>query len=305
MTPRTAIVIALAAGVAGGGAAVVHAQRDWNAVKIEATSLGGGIHMLKGAGGNLGVCVGPDGVFVIDDQYAPLTDKIRAAIAALSDKPIRFVVNTHWHGDHTGGNENMAKAGATIVAHDNVRRRLATDQIRAAQKDTVRASPAAALPVVTFSDTVTMHVNGETLVVAHVPHAHTDGDAIVWFRKADVVHMGDVFFNGNYPFIDVGSGGSIDGVVAAVEGVLAQIGRETRIIPGHGPVADRAALTKYHAMLTGARDRVRAAAAGGKPLGEVQAAKPTAEWDAAWGNGFIKPDRFVESILAGGATASR
>jgi len=293
---RTVLILV---SVVAGLVDAVSAQRDFSKVEIKTHDLGNGVYMLSGAGGNLGLYVGPDGVFLVDDQYAPLTDKIRAAIAAVSDKPIRFVVNTHWHGDHTGGNENLARTGTLVLAHDNVRKRLAADQLAPGRDGKVPGPVPDALPVVTFSDTVTLHARGGRLVAAHFPHAHTDGDAVIWFRDADVVHMGDVFFNGTYPFIDVASGGSIDGLVAAVGTVLEQTGPETRIIPGHGPLAGRDALAAYHAMLTGVRDAVRRAAAGGKSLADVQAAKPTAEWDAEWGDGFIKPDRMVEAVYAG------
>ena len=180
--------------------------------------------------------VGKSGTYLIDDQYAPLSDKILAAIKAITPDPVRFVVNTHWHGDHTGGNENMGKAGALLVAHENVRRRMSTEQFMAAMGRKIPPSPEEALPVVTFTDAMTFHWNGDEIRVYHVPPAHTDGDSIVHFVKADVVHMGDIFFNGGYPFIDTSSGGRVDGVIEAADRVLAGIGEKTRIIPGHGPL---------------------------------------------------------------------
>jgi glyoxylase-like metal-dependent hydrolase (beta-lactamase superfamily II) len=209
---------------------------------------------------------------------------------------VRFVLNTHWHGDHTGGNENLGRAGALIVAHDNVRTRMSTDQFMNNLADTVKASPRGALPVVTFSDTVTFHINGDEVRAFHVPPAHTDGDAIVHFRRADVVHMGDTYFNGLYPYIDLSSGGSVDGVIAAADRVLAMAGEGTRIIPGHGPLSGRAELRAYRDMLSTVRDRVRGLAREGKTLQQVQAAKPSAEFDAKWGGGFMKPDSFVRVV---------
>lgn len=272
---------------------------DMSQVEIKATLLAPGLHMLTGRGGNLGVLSGPDGVFLVDDQYAPLTDKIKAAIAAIDLRPIRFVLNTHWHGDHTGGNENLGKAGVLIVAHDNVRARLSTDQFMARFNETVKASPAAALPVVTFNDTVTFHLNGQEIHAFHVENAHTDGDSIVWFKAANVVHLGDVFFNGLWPFLDYGSGGSIEGTIAACDRVLALISADTKLIPGHGPLAGRADLQAYRDALDKVRSRIAALVAQGKSADEVVAAKPLTDLDARWGGGFIKTDDFVRGVYEG------
>ena len=285
--------LAAAALLAPGAA---RAQQDMSGVEVRTQHVAGAVHMLTGAGGNVAVVAGADGVFLVDDQFAPLTEKIRAAVARISPAPVRFVLNTHWHGDHTGGNENLGRAGALIVAHDNVRTRMSTDQFMNNLADTVRASPRGALPVVTFSDTVTFHLNGEEVRAFHVPPAHTDGDAIVHFRRADVVHMGDTYFNGLYPYIDLSSGGSVDGTIAAADRVLAMAGEGTRIIPGHGPLSGRAELRAYRDMLVTVRDRVRALARQGKTLQQVQAAKPSAEFDARWGGGFMKPDAFVRVV---------
>jgi len=276
--------------------------QDFEAVKIETIPLADGLHMLTGRGGNLAVSTGADGVFLVDDQFAPLTEKIRAAISEISGAPLRFVVNTHWHGDHTGGNENLGKAGAIIVAHENVRARMSVEQFQAAFNRTVPAAPAAALPVITFRSDVTFHLNGQDVHVFHVDPAHTDGDSIVHFRGANAIHMGDTFFNGNYPYIDLGSGGSVDGVVAAADRALELADAETRIVPGHGPLGDRAALVSYRDMLAGVRERVRELIAQGKSVDEVVEARPTAAFDAKWGGGFMKPDvftRIVYSSLAG------
>ena len=262
-------------------------------VEIKTTAVAGSVHLLEGAGGNIGVSAGADGVFMIDDQYAPMTENIRKALAKISTQPLRFVLNTHWHGDHTGGNENLGKAGAVIVAHDNVRTRMSTEQFIQALDWTVLASPAVALPAITFTETVTFYLNGDEIHVFHVPPAHTDGDSLVHFRKADVLHMGDIFFNGLYPFIDVDSGGSVNGMIAAVDRALTVVGPKTKIIPGHGPLAGKSELLAYRDMLSGLRDKVARLAKSGKSLAEVQAAKPSAAWDATWGNGFLPPDKFV------------
>jgi glyoxylase-like metal-dependent hydrolase (beta-lactamase superfamily II) len=270
--------------------------QDWQAVQVQATQVGSGVHMLTGRGGNLVVSVGEDGVFLVDDQYAPLTEKIIAAIRELSDGPIRFVLNTHWHGDHTGGNENLGGAGALIVAHDNVRRRMSVEGFIEAYDMRVEASPPGALPIVTFSEDVTFHLNGDEIHAFHVEHAHTDGDVIVWLQRANVVHMGDVYFSGIYPFVDVSSGGSLDGIISASKAVLELIAEDTQVIPGHGTLSRRAGLAEYVAILETVRERVVGLIAEGKSKEEVVAAKPTAEFDAEWGEGWIGPDRFVEIL---------
>jgi len=278
----------------------IYAQdQDFSAVEIETVLVAEGVWMLVGAGGNIGVSAGEDGVFLIDDQYAPLTEKIRAAVAKFSSKPVRFVLNTHWHGDHVGGNEHLGKAGTLIVAHENVRTRMSTEQFLAAFDQKVPPSPQVALPVVTFNDSVTFHLNGDTIRAFHVAPAHTDGDSIVHFERADVIHMGDVFFNSGYPFVDTSSGGSAPGVVAAVDRALELVGPKTKVIPGHGELTDRAGLVAYRDMMKTIVDRVAAMKAAGKSLEEVQAAKPTKEFDERWGGGFVKPDLFVSFVYEG------
>ena len=270
--------------------------QNFDKVQITTEKINATTYMLTGAGGNIEVSVGDDALFLIDDQYAPMTAKIQAALAAISSKPVKFVINTHWHDDHSGGNENFGKADAVIVAHENVRKRMSSSQLIAFLGRTVNASPKAALPVVTFTRDMTFHLNGEELYVVHMPNAHTDGDAIIKFRKSNVVHMGDLFFNKNYPFIDISSGGSIDGVIAAADKVLAEADDATRIIPGHGALASKADLAAYRTMLAAVSSRIKVLVREGKTLEQVQAAKPTADYDAAWGKGFIPPARMVEMV---------
>jgi glyoxylase-like metal-dependent hydrolase (beta-lactamase superfamily II) len=254
--------------------------------------------MLMGRGGNMAVSTGPDGAILIDDQYAPLTEKIVAAVRAISDQPIGFVINTHWHGDHTGGNENLGKAGAVIVAHGNVRKRMSLDQIQTLRDRTILASPEAALPVITFTDSVTFHLNGQTTHILHLPPAHTDGDSIVHFAEADVVHTGDILFNGFYPYIDVDSGGSIDGMIAAHEKILELAGPDTVIIPGHGPRCGPAELQEAHDMLLTVRDRVRSALTAGMKIEALVATGPLADLNEKWGGGFMKPEVFLRIVYA-------
>lgn len=274
------------------------AQQNFDKVEIRAEKLSPTTYVLFGAGGNIGVSAGEDALFIIDDQYAPLTPKILAALKLISDKPVKFVLNTHWHGDHTGGNESMGKAGALIVAHDNVRKRMSTEQFIALFKSKVPASPKDALPVVTFSSDVTFHLNGDEIHGFHVPKAHTDGDTIIHFRKSNVIHMGDTFFNGLYPFIDVSSGGNPDGVIAAADRVLALANDATKIIPGHGPVCNKADLKVYRDMLSTVTGRVKALLKQGKTPDEIKAAKPSAEFDEKWGKAFLPPSSFIDSLIA-------
>jgi cyclase len=261
-----------------------------------ATPIRGGLFLVTGRGGNIVASTGGDGTFLVDDQYAPLTGRIQAALDEVTDKPVRFVINTHWHGDHVGGNENFAQAGAVIVAHENVRRRMSSEQFMAAFSRSVPAAPAGALPVVTFAEGVSLHLNDDEVRVIHVAHAHTDGDALVHFQRANVLHMGDIYFNGLYPFIDLDSGGGIHGMIAGVERGLELADAQTIVVPGHGPLSDRAELAAYGAMLAGVRDRIAALKAEGKTLQEVFAEKPTAQFDERLGQGFISPERLVGFI---------
>ena len=272
------------------------AQQDFSKVEIKATKLTGTTYMLTGAGGNIGLSAGEDAVFVIDDQFAPLTPRILAAIAAITPKPVKFVLNTHWHFDHTGGNENLGKAGAIIVAHHKVRKRMSTDQVIEFINMKTRPEPKEALPVLTFSADMTFHINGEEVRAIHMPNAHTDGDSVVHFTGSDVVHMGDIYFNGFYPFIDAESGGSADGVVAACDKVLAFVTDKTRIIPGHGPLSNAAELKAYRDVVATVSSRVKALVAQGRTLEEIKAAGVSKEFDEKWGKGFIKSERFAEML---------
>jgi glyoxylase-like metal-dependent hydrolase (beta-lactamase superfamily II) len=271
------------------------AQTDWDAVEIRTVPLGGGIYMLMGSGGNIGLSVGDDGAFIVDDQFAPLTEKIKAAIAEVTDHPVEWILNTHWHGDHTGGNENFGGEGALIVAHDNVYKRLNpaefADLVGRSQQ-----APEVALPVVTFDETMTFHWNGEDIHAFHVEHAHTDGDVIIHYRGSDVFHMGDTFFNGRYPFIDVDSGGNVDGVIAAADLVLRMSGSSTRLIPGHGELATREDLREYRDMLSTVRGRVAQLVRDGKTQEEAVSARPTADLDEAWGASEEGAERFVTLV---------
>ncbi len=258
-----------------------------------------GVSMLMGPGGNIGVSSGKDGIFLIDDQVAPVTEQIRAALRTIGDGPVRFVLNTHWHPDHTGGNENLGSAGALIVAHENVRTRLSVDQFIEALNMSAPALPEGALPVVTFTDAVTFHVNGGEIHAFHVPPAHTDGDAIVHFRTANVIHAGDTYFNGLYPLIDLSTGGSVDGTIASANRMLAMADDDTRIIPGHGPLSNKQELMAYRDMLVTVRDRVQQAVAQGKTLEETVAAGVSKEFDEQWGKAFIPPDLFVKVMYEG------
>src|SRR5262249_43054317 len=231
MIPRS-MRIALSAALLGGVVAVVVAQQDMSKIEIKTEKLADGVWVLYGAGGNIGEGSGPDGTLLIDHQYAQLSDKILAAAKAANDAPLRWVINTHWHGDHVGGNENMAAAGATLIAQDRVRQRMMEGQDNKFFGRKVDPAPAKALPIITFNDSTTLHVNGEDAIAFHVAPAHTDGDVVVWFPKANVVHMGDTFFNGIYPIIDLESGGSIEGMISTSARVLAKIDAQTKVIPG-------------------------------------------------------------------------
>jgi glyoxylase-like metal-dependent hydrolase (beta-lactamase superfamily II) len=272
------------------------AQQDMSQVVIESQKVAEGVYMLTGAGGNIGASVGEDGIVIIDDQFQELTPRIQEALAKLSPKPVRFVINTHWHFDHVGGNENFGNAGAVILAHGNVRKRMSTTQLVKMFNREVPPSPRVALPVVTFESDVTIHYNDEELYVFHVDNAHTDGDGLILFRKANVLHTGDTLFNGFYPFIDADSGGSIDGMIASADKVLGIVNEQTRIIPGHGPLATPKDLKAFRDMLATLRDSVAKLIRDGKTLEQAIEAAPTKSLDAEWGDGFLKPEQVVQMV---------
>ncbi len=289
--------IALTVTAVFGLTSAAIAQRDFSSVEIATTDLGNSVYLLMGAGGNIGVSAGPDGVFMIDDQFAPLSEKIIAAIAEISDQPVRYVLNTHWHGDHTGGNENMGNTGAVVVAHENVRKRMSTPQFIKAFGREVPAAVDAALPVITFTQDATFYFNDTQIQVSHLPHAHTDGDSMVFFTDANVLHMGDTFFNGFYPFIDESSGGSLDGLIEAANHALGIINDDTQIIPGHGNLATKADLQGYLDMLKEVKAIMNPLANSGKSRDEVIAQQPLKTLSEKWGNGFMKPDVFTGIIF--------
>ncbi|MEO8450883.1 MAG: MBL fold metallo-hydrolase [Gemmatimonadota bacterium] len=297
---RTTALGLLASAILPVGAAGQANPAD--TVTITTVPVTPGLSMLVGPGGNILVSVGADGVFVIDDELVQLSKRTTAAIAAISDRPVRFLVNTHWHGDHTGGNEALGSTGAVIVAHANVRKRLSVDQFMERFKQTVPALPHVALPVITFDSTVWLHLNGDSILVQHLSNAHTDGDAVVRFLKANVVHMGDTYMNHMYPFIDIFSGGSIDGVIRAVDAMLPFVDERTKIIPGHGALSNRQEMIAYRDILKTIRGRVARMIDQGKTLEQIVAAKPTAEWDEGWTTSFVNGTQLVrfihESLLA-------
>jgi len=268
------------------------AQQPAPQPEIRIERLAPGVAVLFGRGGNIGVSYGADGNILIDDQYAPATERVVAAVRSLDADPIRFVINTHWHGDHTGGNENLGRGGTVIVAHDNVRRRMSMEQVVRGER--VAPSPSGALPVITFSESSTFHLNGDEILVTHVHDAHTDGDALVYWRRANVLHMGDTFFNGMLPFIDLDSGGSINGAIAAVEIALRLANEETRIIPGHGPVARRADLVAYGAILREIRDGIARAIRQRRTLPQIQALRLADRYGRP--GAFISPESFVDTV---------
>ncbi|HET8772379.1 MAG TPA: MBL fold metallo-hydrolase [Thermoanaerobaculia bacterium] len=267
-------------------------QQDFSKVEVKPEKVAGSVWMLVGAGGNIGVSVGDDGIVMIDDQYAPLAPKIEAALKSMTDKPVRFILNTHYHGDHTGGNEAFGKS-APIVAHENVRKRLASGTTR--RGTTTPPAPAGALPVLTFNDSVTIHLNGEDVRAVHMPHGHTDGDAVIWFTKSNVVHMGDDLFNNRFPFVDRENGGSVRGLIANIDKVIATIPDDAKVIPGHGALTDKNGLRTFVAMLRGTSAAIEQGIAAGKSLDQLKTDKALAAWEP-WGAGFIKTDDWIKTL---------
>lgn len=275
--------------------AVAVAQTDFSKVEMKATKVAGNIYMLEGAGGNIGVSVGTDGILIVDDQFAPLADKIRAALKGLNQGKLRFILNTHWHGDHTGANAQFGPE-ATIIAHDNVRKRLSSEQKIPFFKSTVPASPKEALPVITFDSSLSVHFNGEDIRAIHYPHGHTDGDSIIFFTSSNVVHLGDDFFAGRFPFVDVDNGGSVVGLAKNIGEIITKIPTGAKLIPGHGPLSTIDDLKLYHRMLLETTDIVRKKVAAGKSLDVIKTEGLPDEWKS-WGTGFIKTDQWIELIF--------
>jgi len=266
-------------------------------IEYRSEKLSEGLNVLFGGGGNIAVLTGPDGAFVVDSDIVEMSAKLRGALALVTDQPPRFLVNTHFHFDHAGGNATLGKAGAVIVAHDNVRKHLMTRQVVSPGVEIVTEPMAPeGLPVVTFEDGVRFHVNGEEIAVHHVANAHTDSDAIVFFEKANVLHTGDLMMSIGYPFVDSANGGSLAGLIAAHEKALGLCNENTRIIPGHGSLVGKADLQAYHDMLVTIRQRVANLVEKGRSLDQVQAAAPSKEFDARWGKGFFSADAFVQRV---------
>jgi len=270
------------------------AQDDYSKVEIKATKVSGNVYMLEGSGGNIGVSIGVDGILIVDDEFAPLAEKIKAALKTLGEGKLKFILNTHWHADHTGGNAPLGKE-ATIIAHDNVRKRLSTEQRLEFFKQTVPASPSEAWPVITFDQSLSVHFNGEEIKVIHFPHGHTDGDSVIFFTTSNVVHMGDDFFAGRFPFVDLDSGGSVQGMAKNVGEIIPKLPAGVKLIPGHGPISTIDDLKAYHRMLLETTEIVRKKIAAKKSLEQVKKEGLPAAWKS-WGEGFVKTDQWLELV---------
>jgi cyclase len=267
-------------------------DRDFSKVEIKVIPVAGKVYMLQGAGGNIGVSAGPDGLLIVDDQFAPLADKIRAALKGIVDAKLKFILNTHWHGDHTGGNEAFGP-DAPVVAQTNVRKRLEHGQ--QLHGEAVAPAPAKALPVITFDDSLSIHFNGEEIKALHFPHGHTDGDSVIVFTGSNVVHMGDDFFAGGFPFVDLESGGSVQGLIDAVGKILPRLPKDARIIPGHGPLSTVGDLKAYHSMLVDTTAIVRGRMRDGKSREQIQA-EGLPEKFKPWGTGYIDTKLWLGTI---------
>jgi len=288
---RAVSISLLAVALAGAAAAQ---PPDFAKVEIQVEKVAGNVYVLTGAGGNIGLSIGPGGVVLVDDQFAPLVPRIRQAIRKLTDAPIRFVLNTHWHFDHTGGNAPFA-AEATVIAHENVRRRLLLGEPKEVAGNRLEPAPPEALPVITFDQSLTVHLNGEDVRALHYAHGHTDGDSVIFFTRSNVVHMGDDFVTYGFPFVDAASGGSVLGLVENLDAVLAALPEDVKVIPGHGPVSTKADLRKFSEMLRACVARVDAARRAGKSLAQMQRENVLAEYDAL-GKGFIKTPEWIAQI---------
>ena len=259
------------------------AQMDFARIKIKTTHVAGNIYMLEGAGGNIGASVGSDGILLIDDQFAPLAEKIRNALKELSDEPLKFLINTHFHGDHTGGNAIFG-AEAHIISHTNVRKRLQ-----------IESSSQKALPVVTFDDSLSIHFNGEEIRVIHFPNSHTDGDSVIFFTRSNVVHLGDLFFSGRFPYVDLNNGGDVEGLIKHIEKLIAELPPDVKLIPGHGPLSDIEDFKTYHQTLVATIEIIQDQIEAGKSLEEIKAAGLSQKW-RSWGAGFISTRRWIEIV---------
>ena len=276
------------------------AQDDFSKVEIKVQKVSGNVYMLIGAGGNIGVSVGDDGIVIVDDQFAPLAEKIRAALKGITDKPVRFVINTHYHGDHTGGNLEFQKT-SPIIAQDNVRKRLEEGVMAGnggSMKNEQKPSPAGALPIITFDHQVTVHLNGEDIRALHVPSGHTDGDSVIFFPKSNAVHMGDDFVTYGFPFVDINAGGSVRGMIDAIDKVIAQVPADVKVIPGHGPLSNIDDMKKFQQMMRETLAAVQDAMKQGKTLDQMKQEKILAKWDeyGAGKDKFIKTDAWIETI---------
>jgi len=268
--------------------------QDFSKVEIKVTKVAGNVYMLEGSGGNIGVSVGPDGILIVDDQFAPLVDKIKAALKTLGEGKLKFILNTHYHGDHTGANAAFGRE-APIIAHTNVRQRLSTEQVSKFFKRTTPAQPKEALPVITFDNSVSVFFNDEEIKVIHFPHSHTDGDSVIFFTGSNVVHMGDNFFNPRFPVVDLEAGGNVIGMTKTVGEILTRLPAGVKIIPGHGPLSDVEGLKQFHRMLVETTDIVRKKKKAGKTLAQIKAEGLPEEWKP-WGAGFIKTDVWLELV---------
>ena len=270
-----------------------HAQ-DFSKVEIKVTKVAGNVYMLEGSGGNIGVSVGPDGILIVDDQFAPLADKIKAALKTLGEGKLKFVLNTHYHGDHTGGNVVFGP-DAPIIAQTNVRKRLSEEQKSRFFNRTTPPSPKEALPVITFDQAVSVFFNGEEIKVIHFPHGHTDGDSVIFFTGSNVVHMGDDFFAGRFPVVDLEAGGDVEGLAKNVGEIISKLPAGVKIIPGHGPLSDVEGLKQFHGMLVETTDIVRKKMKAGKTLEQIKA-EGLPEERQSWGAGYIKTDVWLQLI---------
>jgi len=289
MKSRIAVLVALAVVAYGKHAS---GEQDFSNVVIKATHVAGAVHVLEGSGGNVGVSAGPDGILIVDDQFEPLADKIRAALARIKPGKLKFVINTHWHGDHTGGNVVFGPE-APIIAHTNVYKRLATEQQLFGR--VIKPLPPEGLPVVTFDDRLSIHFNGEEIKVVHFPRGHTDGDCVVFFTDSNVVHMGDHVFAAAFPFVDLDHGGDVEGLTKNVEEIIMRLPADVKIIPGHGPLSTLGDLKTYRDMLKETTEFVRVGIAAGKSVDELKQAGVPEKW-RGWGAGFINEDRWIETV---------